>query len=59
LIWRPTGEGVLNLAKPAQNLYFFGDLFQNFKESVTGYSFKNLFFAFWRNFAGKKKRWPR
>jgi hypothetical protein len=54
-IWRPTGEGLLNLAKPAQILYFFGDLFQIFKESVTGYSFEILFFAFWRNFAQIKK----
>jgi len=31
------------LAKLAQNLYFFGDFFQNFKESMTKYSLKFFF----------------
>ncbi len=34
-IWRPTGGGLLNMAKPAQNLYFFDDFFKIFKKSVT------------------------
>jgi hypothetical protein len=28
-IWQPTRGGLLNLPKPAQNLYFIGDSFQN------------------------------
>jgi hypothetical protein len=53
-IWRPTWRGLLNLAKPAQKLYFFDNFFHNFKESTTKYFFKILFFSFWRNFAQKK-----
>jgi hypothetical protein len=37
-IWRPTGGGLLNLPKPAQNLYFVGDSFQKLKKSATEYS---------------------
>jgi hypothetical protein len=31
-IWRPTGGGLLNLPKPAQNLYFVGDFFSKIKK---------------------------
>jgi hypothetical protein len=31
-IWWPTDGGLLNMTKPAQNLYLFGDFFQNFKK---------------------------
>jgi hypothetical protein len=51
LIWRPTGGGLLNLAKPAQYLYFYGHFFfkisRNLRKNIP---LKNLFFAFWRNF---------
>jgi len=42
--WWPTAGGLLNLAKPAQNLYFFWQ-FKKFKKSATEYSFK-LFMYF-------------
>ncbi len=41
-IWLPTGGGLLNLVKPAQNLYFFWQFFQNFKESVIEYIYSHF-----------------
>jgi hypothetical protein len=34
-IWQPKGGGLINLAKLALKLYFFGKFFQNFKEFET------------------------
>jgi hypothetical protein len=41
--------------KLAQNLYFFGDFFQNFKESMTKYSFKFIYFSHFDKILPKKK----
>jgi hypothetical protein len=47
--WSTGGGGLLNLAKPAQKLYFFWRFFfQNFKKSATEDSFKKIIFSFWR-----------
>ncbi len=56
-ILRSTGERLLlNLAKPAQNLYFFWRFFFKFSKNLPQNTpFKILFFPFWRNFASKKK----
>jgi hypothetical protein len=43
-IWQLAGEGLLNLTKPIQNLYFFVDFKNKFKESTTKYSFKLFYF---------------
>jgi len=52
-IWRPTWRGLLNLAKPAQKLYFFDDFFHNFKESTTEYFFKFFIFFILAKFRPK------
>ncbi len=60
-IWRPTGGELLYLAKPAQNLYFYGHfyfIFQNFKESATEYSFNNYILCILAKFRPKKKKKP-
>jgi hypothetical protein len=56
-IWRPTGGGCLNLAKPAQNLYFLDDFFSNFQricDRISLYLLLLLLFSFWRNLANIK-----
>jgi hypothetical protein len=57
LFWRPTGAGLLNLANPVPNPYFFWRFFPEISRNIhcTGHSPK-ADFKFWRNFSPQKKK---
>jgi hypothetical protein len=44
-IWQPTGGGLLNLTKPAQNLYLFGNFKKKIKKFATKCSFNFFHFG--------------
>jgi hypothetical protein len=51
------GGSLLNLANPVQNPHFFGEFSQKFPErSLCTCRSPKTDFAFWRNFAQKKKQ---
>ncbi len=57
LFWRPRGTGLLNLANPVQNPYFFWRVFPEISRNIhcTGHSPK-ADFKIWRNFSPPKKK---